>query len=61
MEKTMKKVVMFILPFMLVFLSCAESGVTENPSRDYPIAPEFTLEDLSGNEVSLSDYEGKAF
>jgi len=59
MEKTMKKGVLFILPFILIFLSCAESGVTENPGDNYPYAPEFTLEDLYGNEVSLSDYEDK--
>jgi len=48
-----------MLPLILIFLSCAESGVKENPGKEYPPAPEFTLEDLYGNEISLSDYEGK--
>jgi cytochrome c biogenesis protein CcmG/thiol:disulfide interchange protein DsbE len=26
---------------------------------DFPSAPDFTITDLSGNELSLSDYEGK--
>ena len=55
----MKKSVLFMLPLILIFLSCAESGVKENPGKEYPPAPEFTLEDLYGNEISLSDYEGK--
>jgi cytochrome c biogenesis protein CcmG/thiol:disulfide interchange protein DsbE len=55
----MKKGALFILPLILIFLSCAESGVAEDPDKDYPLAPEFTLQDLYGNEISLSDYEGK--
>ena len=55
----MKKSALFILPLILIFLSCAESGITENPGKEYPPAPGFTLDDLYGNKVSLSDYEGK--
>lgn len=55
----MKKGALFILPLILIFLSCAESGVTENPDKEYTFAPAFTLEDLYGNEISLSNYEGK--
>jgi peroxiredoxin len=55
----MKKGALFILPLILIFLSCAESGVTENPGKEYTFAPAFTLEDLYGNEISLSNYEGK--
>lgn len=55
----MKKGALFILPLILIFLSCAESGVTENHGKEYPPAPAFTLEDLYGNEISLSNYEGK--
>jgi peroxiredoxin len=55
----MRKSVLFIIPFVLIFLSCANSGVTENPGKDYPLAPDFTLEDLYGNEISLSDYKDK--
>lgn len=55
----MKKSVLFIIPLVLIFLSCTESGATESPSSEYPLAPEFTLEDLKGNEISLSNYKGK--
>jgi len=55
----MKKAMLFILPLVLIFLSCAESGVKENPGKDYPHAPNFTLEDLNGKQISLSDYKGK--
>ncbi|NIM92079.1 MAG: redoxin domain-containing protein [Candidatus Aminicenantes bacterium] len=55
----MKKSALFIFSLILIFLSCAESGITENPGKEYPTAPGFTLQDLYGNEISLSDYEGK--
>lgn len=55
----MKKSTLYMLPFVLLFLCHAESGRTENPSSEYPMAPEFTLNDLKGNEISLSDYKGK--
>lgn len=48
-----------MLPLIMILFSCAESGVTENPGKEYPPAPGFTLQDLYGNEISLSDYEGK--
>jgi len=40
---------------MLVLSSC---GLEAAPEIGYP-APDFTLNDLDGNEVSLSDFRGK--
>lgn len=36
----------------------SETVPAENPKK-YPKAPEFTLKDLNGNDVSLSDFSGK--
>jgi len=43
----------------LIFLSCTKAGKTEDPGNNYSFAPNFTLRDLKGNEISLSDYRGK--
>jgi len=55
----MRKLFLFILPFVLIFLSCTKAGKTEDPGNNYSFAPNFTLRDLKGNEISLSDYRGK--
>ncbi len=40
--------------------STKENGETsDNVDNDVTMAPDFTLKDLDGNEVSLSDYKGK--
>jgi len=55
----MKKLVWFILPFAFIFISCAKAEKTESSDNNYPLAPEFTLQDLMGEEISLSNYKGK--
>jgi len=55
----MRKLFLFILPFALIFLSCTKAGKTEDPGNNYSFAPNFTLRDLKGNEISLSDYRDK--
>ena len=55
----MKKNVWLVLPFALIFFSCMQAGKIENPGDNNSFAPEFILEDLNGNQISLSDYEGK--
>lgn len=59
MEKKMKKMAWLFLPLVLVFSLCAKAekqDFSDNPSI---AAPEFTLTDLSGNEIVLSNYKGK--
>ncbi len=59
--------VISVLFLGLVNLASRSSGESNkisetNPVKNlkkYPKAPEFTLKDLKGNEVSLSDYSGK--
>lgn len=55
----MKKIILILLPLVLAFFLCAKTekqDFSDNPSI---AAPEFTLTDLSGNEIVLSDYKGK--
>lgn len=54
----MKKVLWILIPFALVLITCAKAEKKSSLSSDYPDAPEFTLSDLKGNEISLSDYQG---
>ncbi len=48
-----------MIPFFLVFFVCAKADKGMASDGDFPSAPDFTITDLSGNELSLSDYEGK--
>jgi len=49
----MKKYVVFLVSSLVAFLliSCK--------SKELTIAPDFTLQDINGNEVTLSDFKGK--
>lgn len=58
-EKKMKKFVLLFLPIVLVFFLCAKAEKGVETENNFPAAPEFSLTDLVGNEISLSDYEGK--
>jgi len=55
----MKKLFLLLLPFVMVLFICFTAETIEVPGDDYPKAPEFTLEDLNGNKISLSDLKGK--
>ncbi len=52
----MKKYVWIIIPLMFAFSSCVQTEMTPEKA---PLAPDFTLEDLQGNEISLSSLTGK--
>jgi peroxiredoxin len=52
----MKNYAWIIIPLMLAFSSCIQ---TEMTPENAPQAPEFTLEDLQGNEITLSSLTGK--
>ncbi len=54
----MNKISGLVVPVSVVFLLVI--GVNAACAlEDHPAAPNFTLKDLRGNEISLSDYEGK--
>ncbi len=57
----MKKLALLFLPLVLIFSLCANTNKEEGRSSDSPFspAPDFTLTDLRGNQVMLSDYKGK--
>ena len=54
----MNKIDWLIIPAVVVLISIASVSAACAPN-DHPAAPDFTLKDLNGNEISLSDYEGK--
>jgi len=55
----MKRFILVLLPIVIVLFVCAnaeKASIFGNNS--YP-APDFTVKDLKGREISLSDYSGK--
>lgn len=55
----MKRHAWILTPLVLAFFVCANAEMTGMSGEDFPQAPEFTLEDLNGNKMSLSDMSGK--
>lgn len=55
----MTKFSKFLIPIILVLFVWANADCARAMKEDSPMAPNFSLKDLSGNEVSLSDFEGK--
>jgi cytochrome oxidase Cu insertion factor (SCO1/SenC/PrrC family) len=56
MPKLLK--ILLTLPFVLLLAACA-SGGSEDSIEVGADAPEFTLPNAAGGEVSLSDYAGQ--
>jgi cytochrome c biogenesis protein CcmG/thiol:disulfide interchange protein DsbE len=56
----MKKICYFVIVAALAFLSACKARTNTTPSAtNKPVAPQFTLTDIHGNQISLSDYKGK--
>lgn len=55
----MKKYAWIIIPLVLVLFVYAKAEISGNSGEEYPQAPEFTLEDLKGSKISLSNLSGK--
>ncbi|MFB0565332.1 MAG: TlpA disulfide reductase family protein [Candidatus Aminicenantaceae bacterium] len=55
----MKKLLIVLPLFVIILFSCAKAEKIENSGKNHPLAPQFTLEDLRGGEISLSDLKGK--
>lgn len=55
----MKKYAWIIIPLVLVLFVYAKAEISGNSDEEYPQAPEFTLEDLKGSKISLSNLSGK--
>ena len=57
-EAKMKKISLLLVGFAFL-VSCASNGQSPEPSlKEGDTAPDFTLIDVSGNEVRLSDFRG---
>ena len=54
----MRKIAWLIIPFILFTSACVQAEKTGNPA-EYLQAPEFALEDLNGNTITLSSLKGK--
>jgi len=48
-----------LLPFAFLLLITAEAENGGKADSQYPQAPEFSLKDLKGSDISLSSYKGK--
>lgn len=59
LEKKMKKLALLFLPLVLIFSLCANTKKGDLSDSPFSTAPAFTLTDLGGNELILSDYKGK--
>lgn len=55
----MKKYTWILIPLVLVLFVYAKAEISGNSGEEYPQAPEFTLEDLKGSKISLSNLSGK--
>jgi peroxiredoxin len=55
----MKKYTWILIPLVLVLSVYAKAEISGNSGEEYPQAPEFTLEDLKGSKISLSNLSGK--
>ena len=55
--KTLNRLMKISILFMMVLLMMSAYGFAAEQAN--PKAPDFTLEDMQGNKVSLSDFKGK--
>ncbi|MBA7706017.1 Thiol-disulfide oxidoreductase ResA [subsurface metagenome] len=55
----MKRFILVLLPLVIVLFVCAEAEKTSIFGNNSSQAPDFTVKDLKGREISLSNYSGK--
>ena len=55
----MKRYILVLLPLIIVLFVCAEAEKTSIFGNNSSQAPDFTVKDLKGREISLSNYSGK--
>jgi peroxiredoxin len=55
----MKRFILVLLPLVIVLFVCAEAEKTSIFGNNSPQASDFTVKDLKGREISLSNYSGK--
>ncbi|NIO49937.1 MAG: redoxin domain-containing protein [Candidatus Aminicenantes bacterium] len=55
----MKRFILVLLPLAMVFVFCAKAEKASIFGDNSSPAPDFTLKDLKGHEITLSKYSGK--
>jgi peroxiredoxin len=55
----MKRFILVLLPLVIVLIVCAKAEKTSIFGNNSPQASDFTVKDLKGREISLSNYSGK--
>jgi len=55
----MKRFILVLLPLVIALFVCAEAEKTSIFGNNSSTAPDFTVKDLKGREISLSNYSGK--
>lgn len=55
----MKKVILLSIICASLILLTGQTGISSYMQEDPPNAPDFTVIDLEGNEITLTDYQGK--
>jgi peroxiredoxin len=55
----MKKFILILLPLVMVLVVCAKAEKAGIFGNNSSAAPDFTVKDLRGRKISLSDYRGK--
>jgi len=55
----MKRFILVLLPLVIALFVCAEAEKTSIFGNNSSQAPDFTVKDLKGREISLSNYSGK--
>jgi len=58
LERIMKRSILLIIPVLLFFFVCAKVDKGMATDSNLSAAPDFTITDLNGNDLSSSDYEG---
>lgn len=55
----MKRFILVLLPIVIVLFACAKAEKASIFGDNSSPAPDFTVKDLKGREISLSNYSGK--
>jgi len=55
----MKKFILILLPLVMVLVVCAKEEKASTFGNNSSVAADFTVKDLRGRKISLSDYSGK--
>ncbi|MFO7979941.1 MAG: TlpA disulfide reductase family protein [Candidatus Aminicenantes bacterium] len=55
----MKRLIFLLVVLLTIFLALVYANSVISRGSEFPEAPDFVLEDLNGNEITLDDFKGK--